>query len=255
MPLAKTPIRLTAAALLTATLPLGAAAFDMGAMSDKDREAFRAEVRAYLLEHPEVLMEAVDVYQQQQAEAQSASDAEMIAANSEALFNTPTDLVLGNPEGDIVLVEFVDYRCGYCKKAFPEVRELVEKDGNIKLIVKEFPILGEASVLASRFAIATKQVAGDEAYHKLNAALMGANNNVSEASLRRLATGLEIDADAVLAKMDSDEVNAVIAANHTLGGALQISGTPTFVLGSEMLRGYVPYDAMKEIVAEVRAAQ
>ena len=252
MPFAKACARLGAAALLTASTALGAAAFDMRDMSDVEREAFRAEVRAYLLDNPEVLMEAVDVYQARQAEAQVSSDADMIAANMDAIYNTEFDGVYGNPDGDIVMVEFTDYRCGYCKKAFPDVKALLAKDGNIKLIVKEFPILGDASVLASRFAVATKMVAGDDAYLTFHDALMEARGDVTVGSLRRLATDLGIDADAVVAKMDSEDVTTVIAKNHQLAAELQISGTPTFVMGDQMLRGYVPYDAMVEIVAELR---
>lgn len=252
MPFAKSCARLGAAALLTASTALGAHAFDMGDMSDAEREMFRSEVRAYLMENPEVLMEAVDVYQARQADAQVASDSDMIAANSDAIFKGADDAVYGNPDGDIVMVEFTDYRCGYCKKAFPDVKALLEKDGNIKLIVKEFPILGEASVLASRFAIATKIVAGDEAYMAFHDALMQARGDVSEGSLRRLAKELGLDADPIVAEMDSDAVTTIIAKNHQLAAELQISGTPTFVMGDQMLRGYVPYDAMVEIVSEMR---
>ena len=246
--------RFGTAALLTATTTLAAQAFDITDMTDAEREAFRAEVRAFIMENPEVIMEeAYEVYQQRQAEAQVANDADLIAAYSEVIYNDENDAVYGNPDGDIVLVEFSDYRCGYCKKAYPDVQALLEKDGNIKLIVKEFPILGEASVLASRFAVATKLVAGDEAYLKLHDELMQARGDVSEGMLRRLANGLEIDADAVVAEMESDEVTAILALNHQLAQELQITGTPGFILGDQMLRGYVPYDGMVEIVAEVRA--
>ncbi|AJE47623.1 DsbA family protein [Celeribacter indicus] len=251
MPFAR---RLFAAALLTAALPLGASAFDIAEMTGAEREAFRAEIRAYLLENPEVLMEAVDVYQQRQAEAQVANVAELIAALSDEIFNAPEDAVYGNPEGDVVMVEFMDYRCGYCKKAFPEVKDLLARDGEIKLIVKEFPILGEASVLASRFAVAVKLVAGDEAYKTFHDALMVARGDISEQMLRRLAEDQGLDAEAVVAEMDSEAVDALLARNHELAQALQISGTPTFVMGDQMVRGYVPYDAMAEIVAELREA-
>lgn len=252
MPFAKAFARLGVAALFTASTALAANAFDMADMSDAEREVFRAEVRSYLLEHPEVLMEAVDVYQNRQAEQQVANDADLIASYAEPIFASENDGIYGNPEGDITLVEFMDYRCGYCKKAYPDVHALLENDGNIKLIIKEFPILGEASVLASRFAVATKLVAGDEAYLTLHDALMQARGDISEASLRRLAKSLEIDADPILAKMDSDEVTAIIAENHQLATALQVSGTPSFVVADQMLRGYVPYDAMVDIIGEIR---
>ncbi len=253
MPFAKAFARLGAAALLTASTAIAASAFDITDMTDAEREAFRAEVRAYIMENPEMIMEeAYEVYQQRQSEAQVANDADLIAQSADVIYDDENDAVYGNPDGDIVLVEFSDYRCGYCKKAYPDVQALLEKDGNIKLIVKEFPILGEASILAGRFAVATKLVEGNEAYLKLHDELMQAGGDVSEGSLRRLANGLEIDADAVIAQMESDEVTAILARNYQLAQDLQISGTPAFILGDQMLRGYLPYDAMVEIVAEVR---
>ncbi len=251
----KTALRLSAAAMLCGTLTLSAQAFDVSAMSDEERAAFGEEVRAYILENPGIIMEAYALYQQEQEAAQTATDAEMIAANAEAIFNAPYDVAYGNPEGDIVMVEFSDYRCGYCKKAYPDVNALLEKDGNIKLIVKEFPILGDASVLAGRFALATKYVAGEDKYKEVHHALMAARADITEGYLRRLAGDFDIDADAVFAALESDEVNAELQANYELAQAMQISGTPSFVMEDMLLRGYVPYDAMVEIVAEVREAR
>ncbi|GAA3873827.1 DsbA family protein [Celeribacter arenosi] len=245
-------LRTGLAALLTASVAFSAAAFDMNAMSDDERSAFRAEIKSYLLENPEVLMEAVEVYNQRQEAAQGDNDAALIAAHYDQLYNAPGDLILGNPDGDIVMVEFSDYRCGYCKRAHPDMKALLEGDGNIKLIVKEFPILGEASTLASRFAIATRLVEGDEVYARLHEALMETNGDITLGILKRIAKGIDINVGAVTDKMDDDEVTAQIATNHQLGSVLQINGTPSFVLEGQFLRGYVPYDAMKEIVAELR---
>jgi len=150
------------------------------------------------------------------------------------------------------LVEFLDYQCGYCKKAHPEVSELISGDGNIRFIVKEFPILGDASVLASRFAISVKQAAGDEAYRKIHDELMTFRGQISEESLRNLATSMQLDADTILSTMNSDAVSDVIAQNHALAQRMQINGTPGFVIETQMLRGYVPLDEMQQVVAQVR---
>lgn len=132
------------------------------------------------------------------------------------------------------------------------MKALLEKDGNIKLIVKEFPILGEESVLAARFALAVRTVGGVEAYDAIHHELMTARGNVTEGSLKRMAKDLDLDTDAVMAALDSDEVNTILGRNQQLGQIFQISGTPTFVMGQELVRGYVPFDAMTEIVAELR---
>lgn len=244
---------LASAALIVAGFAAPAQAFDISAMSDDERAAFRAEIRAYLMENPEVILEAYQVYESRQQQAQAQAEEQMVSTYAKQIFEDPNSWVGGNPNGDVVLVEFMDYRCGYCKKAFDEVNQLIEADGNIRFIVKEFPILGEQSVLASRFAIATKLVAGDDAYEKVHNELMTFKGNIAEKSLARLAEKLDLDADAIMAKLNDPQVNQILSDNHTLAGALQISGTPTFVLEQEMLRGYVPLANMMELVAAVRA--
>ncbi|WJY21112.1 DsbA family protein [Fontisubflavum oceani] len=231
-----------------------ALAVDLDALSDTERDAFRAEVRAYLLENPEVLMEAIAVLEQRQAEAEAMQDLDLVAANADALFNSDTAWEGGNPEGDIVLVEFLDYRCGFCRRAFPEVEQLIETDGNIRLVIKEFPILGEQSTLASRFALSTRIIEGDDAYKDIHDALMVMRADVSEESLSRLADELGFDGDAILAGMSDPEIDRVLEANYALAQRLQISGTPSFVMGDQLLRGYLPYDAMAGIAEELRAA-
>ena len=181
---------LAAASLSIAALAAPAGAFDLTAMSEDERAAFRAEIRAYLLENPEIIMEAVGVLEQRQAEQQAQADVDLVKINAEDIFNDGYSWVGGNVNGDVTLVEFVDYRCGYCRKAHDEVAQLVDTDGNIKFILKEFPILGEESLISSRFAIATKMVAGDDAYKQMHDALITFNGNVGRGSLTRLAEGL-----------------------------------------------------------------
>ncbi|WP_370254591.1 DsbA family protein [Nioella sp.] len=244
------PASLALAAALTAA-PL--AADGIGDMTDAERATFRAEIRDYLLQNPEVLLEAIAVLEQRQAQAETMQDQAMVMANAAALFESEHDWEGGNPEGDIVLVEFMDYRCGYCRRAQPDVERLISTDGNIRYIVKEFPILGDESIMASRFAISARQNIGDDAYELLHVALMQMRADVTEDSLRRLAESLELDADVILAGMNAPEVDEVIAANHALAGILQISGTPTFVMNDQMLRGYMPYEGMAALAAEIRA--
>ncbi len=240
------------APLLAATLALPAVALDLDAMTAEERALFRDEVRSYLLDNPEIIMQAVEVLQAREAQEQEQADLTLVSDNAAEIFDDGYSWVGGNPDGDIVLVEFLDYRCGYCKRAHNEVAQLLESDGNIKLIVKEFPILGEQSVLASRFAVATKQIAGAESYHAMHEALMSYNGDLSLPALRRLASTFGLDTDAIEARMDSDKVTQEIAATRALAQRLAISGTPTFVMHDEMLRGYLPFDQMQALVAEKR---
>ena len=251
-----TLFRPRAGALLAAlTLAAPVQALDLTDMTEAERAAFRAEVRSYLLENPDVIMEAVSVLEQREAEAQQAADREMVAAHAEEIFDDGYSWVGGNPEGDVTLVEFLDYRCSYCRRAHDEVAELVESDGNIRLVVKEFPILGPESLASSRFAIAAKQVAGDDAYHAAKEALIRMTGEVTEVTLTRLAETLGLDADAVLAQMESPEVTEEIRRTRALADTLGITGTPTFVLPDRMLRGYVPLEGMRRVVADVRDAE
>jgi protein-disulfide isomerase len=244
--------RLLATSALLGTLATATFAADLKEMSDEERALFRAEVRAYLFDNPEVIMQAVEILQNREAEQQVQADIDLVSQNADAIFDDGYSWVGGNPDGDIVLVEFLDYRCGYCKRAHDEVAQLLESDGNIKLIVKELPILGDGSVLASRFAVAVKQVSGGDSYKAVADALMSFNGDITLPTLRRLGSTFGLDMEAVEARMDSDEVTAEIAQTRALAGSLAINGTPTFVMHDELLRGYLPLDQMQALVANKR---
>jgi protein-disulfide isomerase len=246
---------LPAAAAALALLSAPVQAFDLGAMSDAERAEFGKQIREYLLENPEVIIEAVNVLEQRQAAAEALEDGALVKANLDELENDGYSWSGGNPDGDITIVEFMDYRCGYCRKAAPEVAKLLKSDGNIRLVVKEFPILGEASVRASRFAIATKHVAGNDAYKDVHDALISFGGDPSDKALKRIAKGLDLDAEAILAQMDSAEVTQELQQTRALAQRMKISGTPAFVLGGELLRGYLPADQLQEIADEVRSQQ
>lgn len=238
---------------LALAMTLASPALAQEAMTDAERTAFRAEVRAYLMENPEVLMEAIGVLEQREQAAKANSDVTLAQTYAGQLHDDPNSFVGGNPEGDITIVEFMDYKCGYCKKAYPEVAQLLTTDGNIKYIVKEFPILGDQSMLAAQFAIATKIVAGDEAYETVHDTLMEFRGDITQDSLSRLAASLDLDLASISVEMNGAQVAKIINDNRLLGQAMQISGTPTFVVEDQMLRGYVPFDQMVQIVDAIRS--
>ena len=238
--------------LMTTTalvLALATPVFAQSKMTDAERVDFRAEVRAYLMENPEVLMEAIGVLEERRTADAVADDLAMMETNADEIFRDPASWVGGNPDGDITLVEFMDYRCGYCKKAFEDVAELIKSDGNIRFVVKELPILGEQSDLTSRFAVATLQLEGAEAYEKVHNALMVMRGDATVDSLTALGAELGLaDVAAVVARMSAPEVSSVIEANLALAQRLDVNGTPTFVIDKTLVRGYVPLDAMRQIV-------
>lgn len=235
-----------------ALMTLPALATDIGDMNAAERQAFREEVRAYLLENPQVLMEAIAVLEEQQAVAEAEAQQLAVIENEQALFNSAFDHVGGNLDGDVVIVEFLDYRCSFCRRAHPEVTELVEGDGNIRIITKEFPILGEQSVLASRFAIATRIALGGQAYELVSDGLMNMRADVTELALARLATDLGLDSAAIFAAMDDPLVQTTIDYNYELAQRMGITGTPSFVFGDQLVQGYVPLPNMQDIVSIIR---
>jgi protein-disulfide isomerase len=239
-------------ALAAVTLALPAQALDLSSMTDAERQAFRAEVRAYLLENPEVLMEAIAILEQRQTEDQIEADRRKVAMNAAELFEDADAWVGGNPEGDVTVVEFMDYRCSFCRRAHPEVEALISGDGNIRYIVKEFPILGDESVAASRFALAVRSVAGDRAYSDVHDRLMTVRGAMNEETFARIGEELGLDTDAILVEMGSPDIDRIIRENYALAQALEISGTPSFVFQTDLVRGYVPLASMQEIVQAIR---
>ena len=248
-------MRLPFAALLTTACLLAFPTFSggLGEMTPAERAIFREEVKAFLIENPEVITEALDVLQTRQDMADLARDQQLLADNAALLFNDANSWVGGNPDGDITVVEFMDYRCGYCRKAKEAVEELVKSDGNIRFVLKEFPILGDDSVASSRFAVAVLQLHGPDAYKAAHDALIMLRGSPDAETLGRLAADLGIDPAPVLARMNADEVTAVLAANRALADVMSLSGTPAFAINKTLLRGYVPLDGLRAIVADERA--
>ena len=241
---------LSAAALSLATA-LPALAFDPAAMTDAEKEAFGTAVRDYLMANPEVLIESITVLETRRAAEAVQNDQVLVENNKDAIFNDGHSWVGGNPEGDLTLVEFVDYRCGYCRKVNPELEALIKDDGNIRFILKEFPILGEESDLASRFAISVQQLTDADTYKRIHDQLIALRGPVNLESLSAIATEAKLDAPAIINRMNTEEVSAVLRENRQLAERMGIQGTPTFIIGPEMLRG-VPQSGLAAAVAEIR---
>jgi protein-disulfide isomerase len=250
---------LAAAALVLATALGGAAMAQeqstptLSNMSEVEREALRIEIRAYLLEHPEVLMEAIQELQQRRDADARKADAKLVTAHSQQLFHNPNSWVGGNPDGDVTLVEFSDYRCGYCKKAFPELKKMFKRDPNIRFVVKEFPILGPNSVIAGRMATAALAIDPSK-YGALHDALMGYGGQLNEATAYRIAAKVGYDIAELKKAAASAETEARLGDNYALANALGLRGTPSFVLGDRIIRGYLPAEDMLAAVGEVREA-
>ena len=239
-------------AALISALAVPAVASDLDNLTSQERASFREEVRAYLLDNPEVLLEAMQVLRDREQQAESQADAQILSQNSDEIFNDGISYVGGNPDGDITIVEFLDYRCGYCRKAHSDMAELLKADGNIRWVVKELPILGADSDASSRLAIATLRHYGDEAYHALHDVLMTFQGPVNQQTMPMLTEEAGIDFAPLKPLLDSAEVTDHIARVRSLSQKLQVTGTPYFVMEDTILRGYLPLRDMQSIVAELR---
>lgn len=236
-----------------AMAPAGAWAAD-GALSPAQEKAVRALVRDTLLGQPEILKEAFQILQEREAEAEAAHQAAVIRDLGDSLTRPEGMPVLGNPNGDVTIVEFSDYHCGYCKRAFPVLWDEVEADGNIALVVIEYPILGPDSVMAARAALAAT-LQDPARYAPMHQALMAHKGEFTEEVIAAIAKEQGLDADRLVKDMDAEAVTNRLGQNYQLAQALGVSGTPAFVIGERMIPGAVPPDALKRLVADARAAE
>jgi protein-disulfide isomerase len=223
-------------------------------LGDAERAELHAEIRSYLLENPEILREMIAMLEAQDQAGAAVRDRELVAAHAEAIFDDGFSFVGGNPEGSLTVVEFLDYQCGYCRRAHPDVADLIAEDGDIRWIVKEMPILGPGSELAARAAVATLIVEGPAVYRPLHDQLMRSPGQIDDAVLDDALRAAGADPATIRAAMDDDpEVSRRLAETRALAQTLAISGTPTFVFGDLMVRGYLPLAQMQSLVAELRA--
>ena len=227
-------------------------AMDINNLTNADRKVLQKEIRRYILENPDIIFEAADIVRKREAALEVQEDEELIQSNFNEIFYDNYSYVGGNPDGDITIVEFVDYKCGYCRKAAELVRELIAKDDNIRFVVKEFPILGEASLVSSKFAIAVKNIGGPEKYKVAHDILLALTAEPTEIYLRRIAKELELNPEELFEAMQSDLVAQEIDQTGELAQKLQISGTPTFILGDQFLRGFVPLEILVKAIQSER---
>ncbi|MFO1127972.1 MAG: DsbA family protein [Rhodospirillales bacterium] len=243
-----------ALSVLAVSLPGRGAAAEAqaaAAVSDAERQRVEAIVRDYLNKNPDVIIDALRAYEEKrQASAQQEASAALVA-NRAAIEQDPRAPVAGNPKGDVTVVEFFDYRCGYCKKVMPVVREALKKDGNIRLVFKEFPILGPDSRKAAEAAQAAWMIEPDK-YLAFHVALMENRGNLDEARIFEIAKSVGIDPAKLKTAMGDPAVKAKLADNLELAQKLQIGGTPAFIVDDQIMPGAVD---METLMAAVEAAR
>jgi protein-disulfide isomerase len=240
---------MTAAAPAPATSVIGTTGFN-----DDQRAEIEAIIRGYLIAHPEIIKDAIDELQRRQDVAEQASQAKAIADNSPLIFSSKHQVELGNPKGDVTLVEFFDYNCTYCRRAQADMKQLLAEDKNLRIILKEFPVLGQGSVEAAQVGVAVNMLAPDK-YADFHDRLLNSKGQVNGARALAVAVELGLDATKVRDTMNSDAAKATINEVYDLAGKLSLTGTPSYVTAKEVVVGAVGYDALKEKIATLRCGQ
>ncbi len=240
----KTGLLCFSALSLLAVSPAAAEEF-----SATQKEEIGALVKSYLLENPGVIFEAVSLHEANMKKESAEKAAAMIEDNYKTL-NDPAETVFGNKDGDITIVEFFDYNCGYCKRALPDLQKVVEDDPNVRIVFKEMPILGPTSRTAATWALAAKK---QGKYFEYHTALMDHAGPKEEGELEKIARNMGLDVEKMKVDANSQEINQQLAKDMELSQKIGVQGTPAFVIGKTFIPGYVGVDGLKDAVAKERA--
>lgn len=216
-----------------------------------DRAAIEKIVHEYIVSHPEVLEEAMAALEKKQAQDAAAGLARQIEEKKAVLFESPRQVVLGNPKGDVTLVEFFDYNCGYCKRALPDMLGLIDKDPNLRVVLKEFPVLGQGSTEAARVAVAVQRIAPDK-YLDFHKRLLTGRGEANLAKATEAAKAAGVDAAALDKGLADREVAATIEEVYGLATGLGLSGTPSYVVGGEVVAGAIGIARLEARIAQAR---
>jgi protein-disulfide isomerase len=250
-PMMKTLTGAAAATLLMLAPPVSADEF-----SAPQKSEIEHIVRDYLVSHPEVLQEAIAELEKRQAAADLEKTKAAVTNNSETLFNSNRQVVLGNPSGDVTMVEFFDYNCGFCKRAMADMLDLLKNDPKLRVILKEFPVLGPGSVEAAKVAVAVRmQDKNGKKYLDFHQKLLGGRGQADKARALAVAKEVGFDMKRVEADMDSEEAKASLEESLKLGETLGLNGTPSYVVGSDVVVGAVGLDALRGKVSTARCGK
>ena len=224
--------------------------------SDGQRGDIETIVRNYLLAHPEVLEEAMAELSKRQAVAEAEKHEASVATNAEAIFNSPRGVVLGNKDGDVTFVEFFDYNCGYCKRAMADMLDLMKSDPKLKVVLKEFPVLSQGSVEAAQVAVAVRmQDSSGKKYLDFHQKLLGGRGAADKARAMAAAKEAGLDTARIEKDLASPEVRATLEENFKLAEAMGMNGTPSYVIGKQVVIGAVGLDNLKEKIGVARCGK
>jgi protein-disulfide isomerase len=229
-------------------VPLNAQTF-----SETQRGEIEGIVKAYLIAHPEVIQEVMTEIEKRQAEAEVEKHKEGVKQYSKVLFYSPRQVTLGNPDGDVTMVEFFDYNCGFCRRALADMLDLMKADPKLRVVLKEFPVLGPGSVEAAQVAVAVRMQDKDgKKYLEFHQKMLTGRGQADRARALAVAKEVGLDMGRLEKDMASDEAKETIDENLKMAEALGLNGTPSYVIGTDVVVGAVGLTALKEKVAAAR---
>lgn len=213
------------------------------------RQVLEQMIEQYIRSHPEVIEQSLQSLENKRAAEEQQRQRAALAVHQQELLNDPGSPVSGNPAGDVTVVEFFDYRCGYCKRAAPALTQLQQSDARVRVVYKDFPILGETSELAAKAALASNLQGKHRAFHE---ALLEAKDDLTKEQLLRIAQEAGLDVTRLDRDMSRPEWHTIIDRNRTLAKTLGITGTPAFIVGNDLVPGALDLKTLQELVAHKR---
>jgi len=226
------------------------------AATSPDQARIEGVVRNYLLQHPEVLQEAMAVLEQRMAEEEAKKHSAAVKDNAQLLYNSPREVVLGNPQGDVTFVEFFDYNCGYCRRALSDMLDLMKSDNKLKVVLKEFPVLGPGSREAAEVAVAVRmQDKTGKKYLEFHQKMFTSRGQADRAKALSVAKEIGLDMTRLEKDMASPEVKATLDESMKLAEAIGLNGTPSYVVGPNVVVGAVGLDALRQKVNTARCGK
>ena len=220
-------------------------------ISPAQKIEFEKLVHDYLLEHPEILRDMSNKLEANDKLATDTARNTTLTTQAKEIFHNPIDAVVGNPKGDVTIVEFMDYNCGWCKKSVTEMQALVAKDKNVRVVMKEFPIFGEGSEYAARAALASVK---QGKYWEFHQAMFASEGKITPEVVDQIAKEHGLDVVRMKVDMKAAEIDAAIKKNQTLAQALALTGTPGFIVDDKLIPGYTELANLQTMLATTRAA-
>ena len=209
-------------------------------------------IRNFILANPEIILESLKKYEEKVEAGTKTIEQQIIKKELALIATNNTSYIGGNPNGSVTLIEFLDYKCGYCKKAHGQILELIDSNPEIRFVVKEFPILGDESMIASKASVAVFLDQGSKVYRAFTEKLLKFNGHITIESIQNLLNSVGGETERIQKIMESETVYNILNSNYNLAKQLKIRGTPTFIIGTEIIRGYKNVEELQNIINKVK---